>query len=71
MSLYRLPVHVFYDDSFHARFGSAATDKITAIMTIVKAIYALPSLSTVLVPMIVDITYKAGQTWTATGSTLK
>ena len=66
-----MQVHVFYDDSFHTRFGSAARERITAIFTIVRAIYALPSLTTVIMPMVVDITHKAGQTWTADGTTLK
>ena len=66
-----MPVHVFYDDSFHTRFGSAARERITAIFTIVKAIYALPSLTTVIIPMVVDITHKTGHTWTADGTNLK
>ena len=70
-SFYRLPVHVFYDDSFNARFGAGATTRINALFTIVKTIYADPSLTTVLEPDIVQITYKAGQTWTATESNLR
>ena len=67
----RLPVHVFYDDTFNARFGAAAGTRITALFTVVKAIYAQASLTTRIVPMIVETTYKAGETWRANGDTLR
>jgi hypothetical protein len=67
----RLPVHVFYDDTFNARFGSGVTTRITALFTIVKTLYSDPSLKTVIEPEIIEITYKSGQTWTATGTTLQ
>ena len=62
---------MFYDDSFHIRFGSSANERITSIITILKGIFALPSLTTVLEPEVVGVTYKPGQTWTATGSSLE
>ena len=71
MNSFSLPVHVYYDDSFNTRFGSGATTRINAIFAVVKAIYLDSSLTTVLDPEIIQITYKAGQTWTATESTLR
>ena len=67
----RLPVHVYYDDSFNSRFGSGVTTRITAIFTIVKAIYSNPSLTTVLHPDVIEMTYLPGETWTATATTLR
>ena len=67
---FRLNVHVFYDDSFNTRFGSEATTRINAIFSIVKTIYMDPSLTTVIDPNIVQISYRPGETWTATASTL-
>ena len=67
----RLPVHVYYDDSFNTRFGSGVNTKINALFTIVKTIYNDPSLTTVLVPEVVEITYMSGQTWTATSTNLR
>ena len=69
--LFSLPVHVYYDDSFNARFGSGATTRINALFTIVKTIYSDPSLTTVLQPDVIEITYLAGQTWRATETTLR
>ena len=67
----RLPIHVYYDDSFNSRFGSGVTTRITAIFTIVKAIYSNPSLTTVLHPDVIEMTYLPGETWTATATTLR
>ena len=67
----RLPIHVFYDDSFNTRFGSAVNTRITALLTVVKAIYSHSSLTTVIQPYIVQRTYVSGATWTATGATLQ
>ena len=67
----RLPVHVYYDDSFNTRFGSGVNTKINSLFTIVKTIYNDPSLTTVLVPEVVEITYMSGQTWTATSTNLR
>ena len=60
-----------YDDTFNTRFGSGVTTRITALFTIVKTIYSDPSLKTIIEPEIIEITYKPGQTWTATGTTLQ
>ena len=64
-------MHVFYDDSFNARFGAQVTTRITALFTIVRTIYKDPSLKTVLHPEIVEITHQSGQTWTADADTLR
>ena len=64
-------MHVYYDDSFKARFGSGVNTRINALITIVKTIYADPSLKTVLVPEVIEITHMSGQTWTATGDNLR
>ena len=69
--LNRLPVHVYYDDSFNSRFGSGVNTRINALFTIVKTIYSDSSLGTVLDPEVVEITYMSGQTWTATSGTLQ
>ena len=66
--IHRLPVHVYYDDSFNTRFGSGVNTRINSMFTIVKTMYSDPSLTTVLVPEIVEITYMSGQTWTARSS---
>merc|ERR1712038_1846177 len=68
---FKLPVHVYYDDSFKERFGSGVNTRINALITIVKTIYADPSLKTVLVPEVIEITHMSGQTWTATGDNLR
>ena len=62
---------MFYDDSFNTRFGAAATTRIQAIFSIVKTIYSDSSLTTVIEPNVIEITYRSGETWTATGATLK
>ena len=64
-------MHVLYDDTFNARFGSGVTTRITALFTIVKTIFSDPSLKTIIDPEIIEITYKQGQTWNATESTLR
>lgn len=64
-------MHVYYDDSFNTRFGTGVTTKINAVFTIVEAIYMDSSLTTVLDPEIIEITYISGQTWTATEPTLR
>ena len=64
-------MHVLYDDTFNARFGSGVMTRITAIFTIVKTIFSDPSLKTIIDPEIIEITYKQGQTWNATESTLR
>ena len=67
---FSLKVHVFYDDSFKARFGAAVITRINAIFSIVKTIYSDDSLTTKIVPDVVQISHQSGKTWTATGDTL-
>ena len=50
-------MHVFYDDSFNARFGTEAITRINALFAIVKTVYQDPSLTIVLEPDIIEITY--------------
>ena len=67
----RLPIHVFYDDTFNTRFGSAVNTRINALFTVVKAIYSHSSLTTIIQPEIIETTYVSGASWTATGDTLR
>ena len=67
---FSLNVHVYYDDTFNARFGNQATTKVHALFAMVKTIYAHSSLTTVVEPNVIDITYQAGASWQADASTL-
>ena len=69
-SIFSLNVHVYYDDTFNARFGNQATTKVHALFAMVKTIYAHSSLTTVVEPNVIDITYQAGASWQADASTL-
>ena len=64
-------VHVYYDDTFNSRFGSQATTKVNALFAMVKTIYAHSSLTTVVEPNVIEITYRAGASWQADSSTLE
>ena len=68
---FSLNVHVFYDDTFNAQFGSDATTRITAIFTIVETIYSDASLSSVIDPNIIQISYITGASWEATEPILR
>ena len=64
-------MHVFYDDTFKARFGAGVTTRINALFAIVETIYSDPSLTTVIGPEIIQMTHKSGQTWIATEEKLR
>ena len=68
---FSLNVHVFYDDTFNAQFGSDATTRITAIFTIVETIYSDASLTSVIDPNIIQISYITGASWEATEPILR
>ena len=67
---FSLNVHVYYDDTFNSRFGNQATTKVNALFAMVKTIYAHSSLTTVVEPNVIEITYQAGASWQADASTL-
>ena len=74
MTLYlnhRLNVHVFYDDTFNTRFGSEITTRINALFAIVRTIYSDPSLTTVVDPNIIQVSYQSGASWEATETVLR
>ena len=67
----RLYVHVYYDESFHQRFGNAAVTRIRALLSIVKTIYSDPTLSIFIEPNIVNISYIRGSEWEASETILR
>ena len=69
--LFRLDVHVYYDDSFNRRFGRSSETRIRALFSTVKTIYSDPSLTTILDPNVINISYYAGQTWEASEANLR
>ena len=66
-----MDVHVFYDDSFNDRFGVNVITRINTIFSMVRTMYNHLSLTAVIEPNVIDITYKSGQTWTANENSLK
>ena len=67
----RLYVHVYYDESFHQRFGNAAVTRIRALLSIVKTMYSDPTLTIVIEPNIVNISYIRGSEWEASETILR
>ena len=65
-----LKVHVFYDDTFFAQFGpniSSVETRIKAVFSVVRTIFShRTSLTTIIVPTIVQIERKIGVSWRAT-----
>ena len=75
MVCFRVTVHVYYDDNLYNRFNSNTTHIgtiIKGIFSMVKTIYSQrDSLTTIMVPKIVNIEHKHGDTWVATASDLR
>ena len=69
--VFRLDIHVYYDDSFHKRFGVRATRRILAVFTMIKTIFSHSSLPTVIEPNLIDISYLRGSNWEANMDTLE
>ena len=67
----RLYVHVYYDESFHQRFGNAAVTRIRALLSIVKTMYSDPTLTIVIEPNIVNVSYIKGSEWEASETILR
>ena len=67
--IFRLRVHVYYDNSFRNRFGpniSAIETRIRAVFSFVKNFYSnKPSLTTKIEPLVITTEYK-DDTWKAT-----
>ena len=66
-----MDVHVFYDDSFNNRFGVNVITRINTIFSMVRTMYSHFSLTAVIEPNVIAITYQSGQTWTANENSLK
>ena len=66
-----MDVHVYYDDSFHTRFGVRATRRILAVFTMIKTIFSHSSLPAVIEPNVIDISYLRGSNWEANMDTLE
>ena len=70
-NIFRLYVHVYYDESFYRRFGNGAVTRIRALLSIVKTIYSDPTLTLVIEPQIVNISYIRGSEWEASEAILR
>ena len=68
---YRLDVHVFYDQSFFERFGEKSVTRIRHLLSIVKVIFSEPTLTTVIVPNVINISYYRERSWEASGKDLQ
>ena len=62
---YRLDVHVYYDKSFFDRFGEKSVTRIRHLLSIVKVIFSDPTLTTVIVPNVINISYYGERSWEA------
>ena len=70
-----LKVHVFYDDTFFAQFGpniASIETRIKAVFSMVRTIFShKSSLTTIVVPEIIQIERKIGVSWKATEDNLR
>ena len=68
---YRLDVHVYYDKSFFDRFGEKSVTRIRHLLSIVKVIFSEPTLTTVIVPNVINISYYGERSWEASGKDIQ
>lgn len=65
---FKLRVHVFYDQAFMDRFGSAVDERIDAVFAFVNGHFRLPSLTTIVEPILVDRSAIPDRYWRAQDS---
>lgn len=66
-----MDIHVYYDQSFYQRFGQKSLTRIRHLLSIVKVIFSDPSLTTIVEPNVIKVSYYGERSWEASGTDLK